>query len=129
SEERSAMFEDAPVNTGPCSGRTRIRRFGRYEGRSSNCTVGRVRTTLAGSATCSTWSMTRAFLMHAWERVSTNAGARSAGMDRVTVARIVARGGVEFFLGQIRDLLKSGKYEPVRVRRVTIPKASGKTPS
>jgi RNA-directed DNA polymerase len=67
-----------------------------------------------------------AFLMHAWERVSTNAGARTAGMDRVTVAQIVARGGVEVFLGQIRDLLKSGKYEPVQVRRVTIPKASGK---
>jgi RNA-directed DNA polymerase len=67
-----------------------------------------------------------AFLMHAWERVSTNAGARTAGMDRVTVAQIVARGGVEVFLGQIRDLLKSGEYEPVQVRRVTIPKASGK---
>ena len=67
-----------------------------------------------------------AFLMHAWERVSTNAGARTAGVDRVTVAQIVARGGVEGLLGQIRDLLKSGKYEPVQVRRVTIPKASGK---
>ena len=67
-----------------------------------------------------------AFLMHAWERVSTNAGARTAGMDWVTVAQIVARGGVEVCLGQIRDLLKSGEYEPVQVRRVTIPKASGK---
>ena len=67
-----------------------------------------------------------AFLMHAWERVSTNAGARTAGMDRVTVAQIVARGGVEVCLGQIRDLLKSGEYEPVQVRRVAIPKASGK---
>jgi RNA-directed DNA polymerase len=67
-----------------------------------------------------------AFLMHAWERVLTNAGARTAGMDRVTVAQIIARGGVEVFLGQIRDSLKGGEFAPVQVRRVTIPKASGK---
>ena len=33
---------------------------------------------------------------------------------------------MEAFLGQIRDSLKSGEFEPVQVRRVTIPKASGK---
>ena len=42
------------------------------------------------------------------------------------MAQIVSREGVEVFLGQIRDSLKSGEYEPVQVRRVTIPKASGK---
>ena len=30
----------------------------------------------------------RAFLMHAWERVSSNAGSRTAGVDRATVAWI-----------------------------------------
>jgi RNA-directed DNA polymerase len=44
-----------------------------------------------------------------------------------TVAQIVSRVGVEVFLGQIRDSLKSGGFEPVEVRRVMIPKASGKT--
>ena len=29
-------------------------------------------------------------------------------------------------MGQIRDSLKSGEFEPVEVRRVAIPKASGK---
>jgi RNA-directed DNA polymerase len=67
-----------------------------------------------------------AFLMHAWERVSGNAGARTPGVDRATVAQIVSRVGVEAFLGQVRDLLKSGEFEPVEVRRVLIPKASGK---
>ena len=67
-----------------------------------------------------------AFLMHAWERVSGNAGARTPGVDRVTVAQIVSRVGVEVFLGHVRDLLKSGEFEPVEVRRVLIPKASGK---
>ena len=69
-----------------------------------------------------------AFLVHAWERVSANAGARTPGVDRATVAQIVSRVGVEVFLGQIRDSLKSGGFEPVEVRRVVIPKASGKTP-
>jgi RNA-directed DNA polymerase len=67
-----------------------------------------------------------AFLVHAWERVSSNVGARTAGVDRVTVAQIIARGGVEVFLGQIRDSLKAGEFAPVQVRRVSIPKAGGK---
>jgi RNA-directed DNA polymerase len=68
-----------------------------------------------------------AFLMHAWERVSTNTGARSAGIDQATVALIESRVGVEAFLGQIREALKSGVFVPVEVRRVMIPKGiSGK---
>jgi RNA-directed DNA polymerase len=34
--------------------------------------------------------------------------------------------GVEAFLGQLRDALKSGEFRPVEVRRVVIPKANGK---
>ncbi len=67
-----------------------------------------------------------AFLVHAWERVSTNKGARTPGVDKATVAMIESRVGVEAFLGQIRDSLKSGEFGPVEVRQVTIPKASGK---
>jgi RNA-directed DNA polymerase len=67
-----------------------------------------------------------AFLVHAWERVSSNAGARTPGVDRATVARIVSRIGVEVFLSHIRDSLRLGEFEPVEVRRVSIPKASGK---
>jgi len=59
-----------------------------------------------------------AFLVHAWERVSSNAGARSAGLDRATLAWIESHVGVEEFLGQIRDSLKSGEFVPVEVRRV-----------
>jgi RNA-directed DNA polymerase len=67
-----------------------------------------------------------AFLVHAWERVAGNKGARTAGTDRATVAGIEARIGVEAFLGQIRDSLKSGEFRPVEVRQVMIPKAGGK---
>ena len=70
----------------------------------------------------------RSFLMAAWERVSTNTGARTAGVDRATVAWIETHIGVVLFLDSIREALKSGAYRPVEVRRVAIPKkgSSGK---
>ena len=55
-----------------------------------------------------------AFLVHAWERVSSNAGARTPGVDRATVAQIETRVGVEAFLGQVRDSLKSGEFRAGR---------------
>src|SRR5712664_375235 len=67
-----------------------------------------------------------AFLVHAWEHVSSNAGARTPGVDKATVAWIEARIGVVTFLGHIRDSLKAGEFQPVHVRQVMIPKASGK---
>ncbi|MFI6803024.1 group II intron reverse transcriptase/maturase [Streptosporangium canum] len=67
-----------------------------------------------------------AFLVHAWERVASNVGARTPGIDRVTVAHIEIRIGVEAFLDGIRNALKSGEFEPVEVRQVMIPKTSGK---
>ena len=97
-----------------------------YGGCSSNCIVGRARTRLAGSVICSIWCMTRRFLIHAWERVRSNDGARTAGIDGHTVAQIETRVGVHAFLGQVRDLLKSGEYRPSPVRRVKIPKGGGK---
>ena len=65
-----------------------------------------------------------AFLVHAWERVSTNRGAQTAGIDQATAARIETRIGIEAFLGQIRDLLKSGEFRPAEVRQVMIPKGN-----
>jgi RNA-directed DNA polymerase len=65
-----------------------------------------------------------AFLVAAWDRVATNKGARTAGIDKATVAMIETGVGVGAFLGQIRDLLKSGEFRPVEVRQVMIPKGS-----
>lgn len=67
-----------------------------------------------------------AFLVHAFERVAGNTGARTAGVDGVTVAQIETRVGVDVFLGQVRDSLRSGEYRPSPVRRVRIPKGGGK---
>ena len=65
-----------------------------------------------------------AFLVHAWERVSTNKGGRTAGIDKITAPLIETLGKVEELLGWIRDSLKSGEFSPVEVRRVLIPKGS-----
>ncbi|WP_344315618.1 reverse transcriptase domain-containing protein, partial [Fodinicola feengrottensis] len=65
-----------------------------------------------------------AFLMYAWERVSNNAGARTPGVDKATVAWIETRVGVGEFLGYIRDSLKSGEFRPIEVRQVMIPKGT-----
>src|SRR5256886_27772 len=65
-----------------------------------------------------------AFLVHAWERVSTNKGARTAGIDRATAAVIETGAGVGAFLGQIRDSLKTGEFRPDEVRRVMVPKGN-----
>lgn len=67
-----------------------------------------------------------AVLVHAFERVAGNVGARTAGVDGVTVAQIETRVGVHVFLGQVRDSLKSGEYRPSPVRQVRIPKGGGK---
>ena len=68
-----------------------------------------------------------AFLVHAWQRVSTSKGARTAGIDKATAAMIETGVGVGAFLGQIRDSLKAGKFRPDEVRQVMIPKGnSGK---
>jgi RNA-directed DNA polymerase len=67
-----------------------------------------------------------AFLAAAWERVASNKGARTAGVDGLTVAAIKARVGVDVFLDDIRQALKSRTYRPSPVRQVMIPKGGGK---
>ena len=67
-----------------------------------------------------------AFLVHAWERVSGNVGARTAGIAAATVWDIRNRVGVEPFLHRIREELKARTFRPVEVRQVMIPKANGK---
>lgn len=62
-------------------------------------------------------------LLEAWKRVRSNGGA--AGIDGETLSMIESQ-GVEEFLLELQDLLRSGKYRPRPVRRRYIPKADGK---
>ena len=121
------MSEDAPVNTGAAvvwpddySAYLAVRRMQtklhRWAGEDASRRFGDLHNLIYDPA----------FLVHAWERVSSNAGARTPGVDKATVAWIEARIGVVTFLGRIRDSLKAGEFRPVQVRQVMIPKASGK---
>jgi len=58
----------------------------------------------------------------AFNRVQRNRGARTAGIDRITVRRIVQQGAEEYLVA-IREELRSGSFHPSPVRRVLIPKA------
>ncbi len=63
------------------------------------------------------------FLVHAWERVADNTGARSAGVDRRTVRSITeSAGGVAGFLEGLRGRLKERTFDPLPVRERMIPK-------
>jgi len=64
-----------------------------------------------------------AFLVVAWNRVKTNKGARSAGVDGIAPRAITAEGE---FLDGLREDLKARRFVPTRVREKTIPKAGGK---
>ena len=62
------------------------------------------------------------FLLMAWERVRGNKGARSAGVDGRTAASVRERIGVEDFLAELRDQLRSRSFRPLPVRERMIPK-------
>jgi RNA-directed DNA polymerase len=66
------------------------------------------------------------FLAEGWHRVRANAGSRTPGIDKATVADIENRIGAGAFLEQIRISLKSGGFRPEPVRQVMIPKKGGK---
>jgi len=63
-----------------------------------------------------------AFLMVAWERVRSNKGGRTPGVDRVVPAFISEPGDVAAFLAEARQQLRSGTFAPLPVRERLIPK-------
>jgi RNA-directed DNA polymerase len=59
----------------------------------------------------------------AWRKVKANGGA--AGVDGVSIERFEAR--AEDYLAELSESLKAGRYRPVAIRRVEIPKGDGAT--
>ena len=67
-----------------------------------------------------------AFLTVAWERVRTNRGARTAGVDGSTAYYIRAVRGEEAFLADLRATLRAGGFVPLPVAERMIPKSGGR---
>ncbi|WP_308794847.1 group II intron reverse transcriptase/maturase [Streptomyces spinoverrucosus] len=68
----------------------------------------------------------RATLLVAWERVSGNQGARTAGVDGLTRYHVEERLGVIPFLEELRSSLKDGSFTALPVKQAVIPKKNGK---
>ena len=67
-----------------------------------------------------------ATLIVAWTRVRANRGSRSAGVDGQSAAYVEQVLGVQRFLAELREELRSGSYRPLPVKERKIPKRGGK---
>ena len=67
----------------------------------------------------------RATLLVAWERVSGNRGARTAGVDAVTRYHVEDHGVIRF-LEELRCSLKDQTFTALPVKQAVIPKKNGK---
>lgn len=66
-----------------------------------------------------------ATLLVAFDRVAGNAGAKTAGVDGLTVATVEDTIGMPGFLDDLRTQLKDGSFRPLPVRERKIPKPGG----
>jgi len=66
-----------------------------------------------------------ATLIVAFDRVATNLGARTAGVDGLTVADVERIMGAPSFLDDLRAHLREGTFRPLPVRERKIPKPGG----
>jgi len=66
-----------------------------------------------------------ATLIVAFDRVAGNRGARSAGVDGLTVADVEEQMGAAGFLDDLRAQLREGSFRPLPVRERKIPKPGG----
>src|SRR6185369_8213482 len=63
-----------------------------------------------------------ATLLVAFDRVAGNRGAKTPGVDGLTVADVEVRIGVPGFLDDLRAAVKDGSFRPLPVRERKIPK-------
>ncbi len=68
----------------------------------------------------------RATLVVAWDRVKSNRGSQTAGVDGWSRWHIEHRIGVQAFLEEVRSQLRARTYRPAPVRERGIPKRGGK---
>lgn len=64
-------------------------------------------------------------MLVAWDQVSGNKGAATAGVDRRTASSITAGQGIEAFLDELRSRVRDRSFRPLPVRERMIPKTGG----
>jgi RNA-directed DNA polymerase len=69
----------------------------------------------------------QATLLVAWDRVSGNRGAQTAGVDAATRRHVEEDIGVVPFLAELRSSLRDGTFRALPVRQVAIPKKERET--
>ena len=67
-----------------------------------------------------------AFLAAAWDRVRTNTGARTAGVDQIT-PRLITSARAVSVLADLREAVKAGLFVPDRVRQSRSRKLAGRS--
>lgn len=97
--------------------------------------IARIQTSFARKAVhqpehrfCDLYSLicSRAWIEEALDRVLSNRGSRTAGVDGVTVRQFQDQDYRDAFVEETQQLLRERRYRPQPCRRVYIPKASGK---
>jgi RNA-directed DNA polymerase len=119
------MSKDAPVNTdapdatGPVGPRGRVSRMQAKLHRWAAADPGRRFDDLFNLV------HDPATLLVAFDRVAGNTGAKTPGVDGLTVADIEEIAGMPGFLDDLRTQLKDGSFRPLPVRERTIQKPGG----
>ena len=111
-----------PVSRGP---RTPRRRGRGYFGCRPSCTVWAVADPGRRFDDVFNLVYDPAFLAAAWDRVRTNKGGRTAGVDQIA-PRSVTSGRATAMLADLGETVKAGRFVPDRVRQKSIPKSNGK---
>ena len=77
-----------------------------------------------GEPYCDLWNwVTDPRNLHmAWRTIAGNRGKRTPGVDGATVEKIATGKGVDLFLHELREELRSGDYRPSPARRKWMPK-------
>jgi len=119
------MPEDAPVNTGALDQDAPVGSWSRVSGMQTKLHHWAAADPGRRFDDLFNFVCDSATLLVALDRVAGNTGAKTPGVDGMTVATMDDTVGVAGFLIDIRAQLKSGSFHPLPVRERIIPKPGG----
>src|SRR5512132_3085925 len=121
----AAMPEDAPLNDDAPAETRPVGRYGRVQEMQAKLHRWAVANPGRRFDDLFNFVYDPATLLMAYVRVAGNLGARTPGVDGLTVADIEEHVGVPGFLDDLRTSVKDGSFRPLPVRERKIPKPGG----